>query len=165
MTNECWAIPDVVANSSGHVRSMTQETKILCSTSGATKLRTMFQVNQAPLTSDSCKHLAVPLDQVAPAPVPASKLCALPDRGTRAEKTTKKPYQCGYCCVGFAQRQGLTRHKKDKHKNKIRCEFCPEFTWPQGRRYVYHKHLQKKHPGVVSPSVGATPIALNEAST
>ncbi|KAI9454318.1 hypothetical protein BJY52DRAFT_1285172, partial [Lactarius psammicola] len=182
ITNERWAVTDVIANSSDHLRSMTQETKIpvmlfggrpflddsscsptpfKCSTSDDTRLHTMPQeANQVLRTYNEGKHL-VPLDQVASAPVPDSKLCAPPDRGARVEKMIKKkPYQCGYCCIGFAQRQGLTRHKKDKHKNKIWCEFCAEFAWPQGRRYVYHKHLQKKHPGVVSPSVSATPIAL-----
>lgn len=75
----------------------------------------------------------------------------------RAEKTAQKLYQCASCCVIFSQRQGLTRHNKDKHEPKKRCDFC-EFTWPRGRRYVYRGHLQEEHPDAVSPSFGVNPI-------
>ncbi len=75
----------------------------------------------------------------------------------KVEKMAKEPYQCSSCCVSFSQRQGLTRHNKDKHEPKERCSFCVEFTWSQGRRYVYRKHLREEHPDVVMPSVSATP--------
>ena len=77
-----------------------------------------------------------------------------PDRGTWVEEMAKKPYQCGFCSLSFSQRQGLTRHSKDKHSPRIQCEFCEKFTWSQGRLYLYRYHLEEEHPGIVSPSVG-----------
>ena len=79
------------------------------------------------------------------------------DQSTREEEMTEKPYQCGICRVRFVQRQGLTRHRKDTHLPKKRCAFCVDFTWPQGRRYIYQKHLQEEHPGSLSAS-SAIPI-------
>src|SRR5258708_40214149 len=61
-----------------------------------------------------------------------SQLCMRQDRGMRVEKMAKKLYRCSSCAVGFAQRQGLTRHSKDKHSPKNRCDFCVDFTSPQG---------------------------------
>ena len=71
----------------------------------------------------------------------------------------KKLYQCNSCYISFSQRQGLTRHTKDKHLPKKRCSLCVEFTWPQGRLYLYRRHIQEEHPGFSLPSVDTTPIA------
>ncbi|KAH9010192.1 hypothetical protein EDB85DRAFT_1307126 [Lactarius pseudohatsudake] len=167
MTTELWATTDIVANSGDHERSMTEETQIpmmpfgaksflqedrscsptsfTCSTGGAMKLRTMSQkTNQAAWTHNEGEHLPE-----VTFPTPPSQWFRPQDRGMRVKK---KQYQCSSCYVSFVQRQGLTRHSKDKHKPKKRCGFCVEFTWPQGRRYIYRRHLREEHPGVVSPT-------------
>ena len=100
----------------------------------------------------------VDMDLLAVSASTPSQLCTTLDRNTGIEEMAEKPYQCRFCRVTFAQRQGLTRHSKDRHSPKNRCDFCVEFTWSQGRRYIYRKHLQEEHPGFVSPSVGANPI-------
>ncbi|KAI9443700.1 hypothetical protein BJY52DRAFT_1317031 [Lactarius psammicola] len=155
MPNGSRTITNVVDNLSDHERSMTQGTQFPVmpfgakpfpddcsgsppsfkhSTSGSTRLRTIPQeANRASQTLKKDEHLASAPGQMA-----------------------NKLYQCSSCCVIFAQRQGLTRHSKDKHEPKERCSFCVEFTWSQGRRYIYQRHLQEEHPDVVSPSVSGT---------
>ncbi|KAH8995878.1 hypothetical protein EDB86DRAFT_1070649 [Lactarius hatsudake] len=167
MMTELWAATDIVANLGDHERSKTQismmpfgaksllpgdrscsPTSFTCSTGSSMRLRTMSQeTNQAAWTHNEGEHLSE-----ASSPEPPSQLFRPQDRGMRVKK---KQYQCDSCYVSFVQRQGLTRHSKDKHKPKKRCGFCVDFTWPQGRRYIYRRHLREEHPGVVSP----TPIA------
>ncbi|KAH9024141.1 hypothetical protein EDB85DRAFT_1988506, partial [Lactarius pseudohatsudake] len=71
-------------------------------------------------------------------------------RDTRVETTAKKLYKCRPCDTEFSQPQGLSRHNRDKHEPRNPCRFCESFTWPRGRLYSYTKHLQDKHPGVVT---------------
>ncbi|KAI9436351.1 hypothetical protein H4582DRAFT_469911 [Lactarius indigo] len=170
MTTELWVITDIVANSSDHERCTTESqipmipfgaallqpedrscspTSFTHSTGGAMRLRVMSQeINQASGTYNEGDHLP----KVTSSPTPL--LRSFTPRDQRMGVKDKR-YQCGSCYVRFVQRQGLTRHSKDKHKPKKRCGFCAEFTWPQGRRYIYRRHLREEHPGVVSP----TPIA------
>lgn len=124
-----------------------------CSISGSTRGPSMFQEeNQAPRTHNEDEHL------VNFVPNPPLQ-CTPRYRGTSEEETAKEMHQCSSCCVTFSQRQGLLRHNKDKHEAKKRCDFCEEFTWPRGRRYVYQRHIQEVHRGAVSPSMRATPMA------
>ncbi|KAH9170762.1 hypothetical protein EDB89DRAFT_1233660 [Lactarius sanguifluus] len=161
---------DVVANSGDHERYKAEETQIpmmlfgakllpddcsypptsfKCPTSGSRRLHTKPEVaNRASQTHNEREHL------VASAPAPPSKLYTPQDRGMRVEKMAKKLYQCSSCWVVFAQPQGLSRHRKDKHEPKNRCGFCKEFTWSKGRHYIYQRHLREEHP----PSVSATMI-------
>ncbi|KAF8265614.1 hypothetical protein EI94DRAFT_1735274 [Lactarius quietus] len=181
-TNESKAITDSMADWSDHKHSRTEEiqppmipfcatpfpeecsytsSSFKCSTTttvDASRLHTMPQeANQASHTHNEGKHLASPT-------APRSRLWAPKDRGMTCV-INKKPYQCSFCCAGFSQRQGLTRHRKDKHSPKKRCDFCMEFTWPKGRHYIYQRHLQEKHPGVLSSSLSTTPIAVRAAGT
>ncbi|KAI9443696.1 hypothetical protein BJY52DRAFT_1420864 [Lactarius psammicola] len=178
MTDESRAITEVVADLGENERSMTEKPQTpmmpfgakpfldncsctpTCSTSSATRVRMVPQeANQVLQTYNEGEYLAN-LDLVASAPAPLPKICIPEDRGMGVRKKAKKRYQCGFCCASFSQRQGLTRHSKDKHGPKERCSFCVEFTWSKGRRYVYRRHLQEEHPEVVSPSVqvSAAPI-------
>ncbi|KAI9432545.1 hypothetical protein H4582DRAFT_1098998 [Lactarius indigo] len=173
MPNESRIFTDVVPNSSDHGRYKTEETQVLMmpfgaklfpdecsypptsfkrSTSGSRRLRTKLQeANRASLTHKEGKHLAS-----APDPPPQS--CTTQDRGMRVEMMAKKQYQCSSCRAIFAQRQGLSRHRKDKHEPKNRCGFCTVFTWSKGRHYNYQRHLREEHPyAVQSPSASATP--------
>ncbi|KAN0141093.1 hypothetical protein V8E53_000849 [Lactarius tabidus] len=112
-----------------------------CSTRGATMLNaTPQEANEASQRHSEGEHLGG-LDQA---------LYTTPNRTTGVEEMVEKPYQCHFCRVSFSQRQGLTRHSKDKHSPKNRCGFCVKFTWSKGRRYVYRKHLQEEHPGFES---------------
>ncbi|KAN0141076.1 hypothetical protein V8E53_000832 [Lactarius tabidus] len=169
MTNESQAITDAVAKSGDRQHSIIDaQFPIMpfcakpfpndfscsplsskCSISVATRGPSILQEeNQAPQTHGEGEHLESPLQPYSPR-----------DRGTSGEKMTMEVPQCSSCCVRFSQRQGLLRHNKDKHEAKKRCDFCEEFTWPRGRRYVYRRHLQEVHPGNISPSMRATPMA------
>ncbi|KAN0141091.1 hypothetical protein V8E53_000847 [Lactarius tabidus] len=130
-----------------------------CLIRGATRgPSTLQDENQVPQAHGEDEHL------VTFVPKPPSQLCSTPrDQGTSIEKMAKEMHQCSSCCVSFSQSQGLTRHNKDKHEPKKRCDFCEEFTWPRGRRYVYRRHLLEVHPDeVVSPSMRETLIACNK---
>ncbi|KAI9433808.1 hypothetical protein H4582DRAFT_1982673, partial [Lactarius indigo] len=171
--NESLVITDVVANSSAAERYKTEIPmmpfggKLLpdncsylpapfrCSTSGSKRLRTKYQeADRAEPTHDKGGHL------VASVPAPCLKSCTPQDRGMRVEKMAKGQYQCSSCGVIFAQRQGLSRHRKDKHEPKNQCGFCKDFTWSKGRYYMYQRHLREEHPDAVqSPSVSVTLIA------
>ncbi|KAI0290648.1 hypothetical protein B0F90DRAFT_1920960 [Multifurca ochricompacta] len=85
---------------------------------------------------------------VQPVPVcttPPSLKGALPqNRGAKGNETAGNPFKCP-CGSRYEQQQGLNRHKRDKHKPKKRCDLCPDFMWPEGRRYIYKKHVREKH--------------------
>ncbi|KAF8268185.1 hypothetical protein EI94DRAFT_1204762 [Lactarius quietus] len=165
MTNGSRDISDSIFNWSDRKHSMTEEVQIpmmlfdaklfpdkcsyTSSSSGAMSLHTMpEEANRASQPLSEGEQL------VASATKPPSQSCEPEDGGT----TAKKLYQCSSesCSARFSQRQGLMRHSKDKHSPKKRCDFCMEFTWSEGRRYVYQRHVQRKHPGVESP-VSTTP--------
>ena len=109
------------------------------------------------LSLKKCYRIAVDLYIEAFAPPSPPQSCMTPD-GTSVEESAEKLYECSFCCVSFAQPQGLTRHSRDIHSPKRGCEFCVKFTWSLGRTYIYRRHLQEEHPGFVSESVSATPI-------
>ncbi|KAH8995883.1 hypothetical protein EDB86DRAFT_1070689 [Lactarius hatsudake] len=138
---------EVVPNSSDHERYKTEETQIpmmqfgaeqlpddcsylptsFKSTSGSRWLHTKpEEANWALQTHNEGEQLA-----------PLSGLYTPQDRGKRVERIAKKTYQCSSCQVIFTQRQGLSRHRKDKHEPKNRCGFCKVFTWSKGRHYTY----------------------------
>ncbi|KAH9015989.1 hypothetical protein EDB85DRAFT_2023139, partial [Lactarius pseudohatsudake] len=168
ISNESQIITDVVANSSDHERYRTEETQIAMtpfgakplpdgsyppassknSTSGSTRLRTRSQETIRISPTHNKGECLVPS-----ALAPPSQLCTPQDRGMRVDKTAKEQYQCRSCWVIFAQRQGLSRHRKDKHEPKNRCDFCTDFTWSKGRHYIYRRHLQEEHRDVVSSPV------------
>ena len=58
-------------------------------------------------------------------------------------------FRCRTCGVRFVQKQGLNRHKKDKHKRRETCLLCNSYTWSSGRRYLFFRHLEKDHPEAV----------------
>ncbi len=57
-------------------------------------------------------------------------------------------FLCQVCDVSFAQRQGLNRHRKDKHKPRKICRHCGIFEWSSARQYLFTRHLKKCRPGV-----------------
>ncbi|KAI9436335.1 hypothetical protein H4582DRAFT_1966094 [Lactarius indigo] len=144
MTDDCRAFTDIIANSNYHERFMTLEEELSITPFGAVP-------QEAIHTHSEGDHLVVSGSETL------SQLRT--QRGVKVENTTKKPYKCNSCSLSFTQRQGLKRHSQDKHEPKQGCSFCAQFTWSQGRRYVYRKHLQEEHPGVVSPSLDAAPVA------
>jgi len=54
-------------------------------------------------------------------------------------------YLCNVCGKPYAQSQGVWRHYRETHKPKL-CRHCGIFKW--GRRYLYKKHLQERHPTI-----------------
>jgi len=54
--------------------------------------------------------------------------------------------RCRRCGASFFQRQALNRHKKDKHRPRNICPFCKSFRWPSGRKYLFRRHLEQRHP-------------------
>jgi hypothetical protein len=62
---------------------------------------------------------------------------------------TRSRHKCCYCDSprDFKERKALNRHIKDAHSLLYTCEhpWCG-FKWSQGRRYLYVKHLRKRHP-------------------
>ncbi|KAH9011916.1 hypothetical protein EDB84DRAFT_1569455 [Lactarius hengduanensis] len=59
-----------------------------------------------------------------------------------------KKYWCQTCNAGFSQKQGLRRHDKDAHFSRLLCPHCEDFEWSPGRKYIFKKHLEAKHPEV-----------------
>ncbi len=58
-------------------------------------------------------------------------------------------FWCPICGVSFVQRQGLNRHNRDKHSPRNICPLCERYEWSSGRRYLFHKHLERHHPEAV----------------
>ncbi|KAI9430904.1 hypothetical protein H4582DRAFT_1341137 [Lactarius indigo] len=77
-----------------------------------------------------------------------------PSSRVSARRNSKK-YLCNVsrCSSGFAQRQGLSRHMKDIHSQRIPYPYCNDFEWSKGRLYVFKSHLKKKHPGAPLPLI------------
>ncbi|KAH9015999.1 hypothetical protein EDB85DRAFT_2209077 [Lactarius pseudohatsudake] len=105
-----------------------------CSTGGVPmQLCTMSQkTNQAAWTHNEGEHL--------------------PEGSRHESKKETVLSMTQFLYVSFVQRQGLRGTVKISHKPKKGDGFCVEFTWPQGRRYIYRRHLREEHPGVVSPT-------------
>ncbi|KAI9433815.1 hypothetical protein H4582DRAFT_2184919 [Lactarius indigo] len=76
-------------------------------------------------------------------------LPALPQSGSIAAVAGKEN-SCRLCGTHFTQSQVLNRHMKDKHQDKGSCPHCSNFKWSRGRPYLYRKHLQEKHSGLMS---------------
>ncbi|KAH9049281.1 hypothetical protein EDB83DRAFT_1410125 [Lactarius deliciosus] len=68
-------------------------------------------------------------------------------------RRNSKKYMCDIprCSSGFAQRQGLNRHMKDRHLRRSRCPYCSDFEWSEGRFYLFKTHLRNMHPGAPLP--------------
>jgi hypothetical protein len=77
-----------------------------------------------------------------------------PLRSSRKRGAPPGRYQCT-CGRGYAQPQGLTRHRRETHKACI-CTYCGAFAW--ARPYRFREHVKRMHPGV-DPDV-----ALEEAT-
>lgn len=56
---------------------------------------------------------------------------------------------CPNCGAGFVQKQGLNRHKSDKHSPPNVCYLCGIFKWPTSREYLFTKHLERHHSEVL----------------
>jgi hypothetical protein len=87
------------------------------------------------------------IPQASPKPI---EVCATsPCSGnTSSEHPAKHPrvrYRCEICRKEFAQKQGVGRHRLEKHEPYY-CLYCPTFRW--GRLYLLKQHLKKKHPEV-----------------
>ena len=96
-------------------------------------------------------HLSLsmhPHDNPAPSSrqVPQSQ-----NRNTGAMERREKKNWCSLCQREFSQLQVLSRHIKDKHKDKESCLYCSSFKWSQGRPYIYRNHLRVQHPQFPSP--------------
>ncbi|KAI9433806.1 hypothetical protein H4582DRAFT_2060498 [Lactarius indigo] len=177
--NESRVVTDVISNLSDHRRYKTEETQILmmpfgaklecsyhptsfkCSTSGSRRPSMKYkEASRASPIHKEGEHLgyairqAADLDLVASALDLPSQSCTPQDGGMRVEKMAKKQYQCSSCRAIFSQRQGLSRHRKDKHEPKNRCGFCTVFTWSKGRNYNYQRHLREEHPEAVQSPRG-----------
>ena len=74
---------------------------------------------------------------------------------TNTHESPKGPYLCNVCGKPFSQRQGLGRHRREKHDAKL-CKHCGDFKW--ARPYLLRKHLKEKHPDIIDPNA-----ALEEA--
>jgi hypothetical protein len=70
-----------------------------------------------------------------------------------APRGIPKKYWCEECGVGFTQRQGLQRHRKDVHGSRQLCPRCRDFEWSLGRKYALRKHFEATHPGVALPEI------------
>ncbi|KAI9456982.1 hypothetical protein BJY52DRAFT_1379277 [Lactarius psammicola] len=85
----------------------------------------------------------------------------LPPSPVEAHQNFKK-YWCPYCPStspsGFVQKQGLTRHIKDKHMPWNSCPYCSDFEWSQGRRYLFDDHIRKIHPEQVQEAAPPTTL-------
>jgi len=55
-------------------------------------------------------------------------------------------FRCRACGARFSQKQGLNRHKRDKHSRKMFCRICKKYIFSSGRRYLFIRHLEKQHP-------------------
>ena len=62
-----------------------------------------------------------------------------------------KKYWCEPCEIGFSQKQGFTRHKKDKHLQRNICPYCRSFEWSPGRLYKLKAHIKEHHPNAAPP--------------
>ena len=58
--------------------------------------------------------------------------------------TSKKKFRCNDCGAKYVQRQGLNRHRIEKHEPNL-CRYCGA-KW--ARPYEYRDHLKKHHPDV-----------------
>ncbi|KAH8989383.1 hypothetical protein EDB86DRAFT_2943797 [Lactarius hatsudake] len=79
----------------------------------------------------------------------ANTVAFTPPSSRVSVRRNSKKYLCDIprCSSGFAQRQGLNRHIKDRHLRRIRCPYCSDFEWSEGRFYLFKSHLRKMHPG------------------
>ena len=57
---------------------------------------------------------------------------------------TDPQFSCDDCGAKYAQKQGLNRHRLEKHNPSL-CKYCGA-EW--GRPYVYRNHLEEHHPDV-----------------
>ena len=76
--------------------------------------------------------------------------CIPPPGRFLADRDHKK-YWCEHCEIGFSQKQGFTRHNKDKHSQRNLCPYCRNFEWSPGRRYKLKVHLKENHPNMALP--------------
>jgi hypothetical protein len=108
---------------------------------GVPSISHMAQYGAQGTSGDSPQHF--PHMSVGPALVPLSQGRTSLDRSPGAIKAIKGPYSCRDCGKGYAQPQGLNRHRREMHKPKL-CTFCGDFKW--GRRYRLKEHLKSEHP-------------------
>jgi len=66
-------------------------------------------------------------------------------RSSRRPGARNGPYFCDVCDKPYAQRQGVGRHRREKHDARS-CNHCVTFKF--GRPYLYKKHLEKEHSDV-----------------
>ena len=76
----------------------------------------------------------------------------------------RKTFWCNDCGVGFAQRQGLNRHELDMHTPRNICHLCGIFEWSSAREYLFTRHLERHHPGVI-PANGSRRIGDKRRAT
>ena len=71
-------------------------------------------------------------------------------------------YSCDACGERYAQRQGVSRHRRRAHNNPHSC-LCCNFKW--SRPYRYRDHLKKHHPDVDRDYVLGKPAGSRRRST
>lgn len=59
----------------------------------------------------------------------------------------RRHYLCNICGKGYSQRQGLTRHHRDKHEASL-CIYCHEFKLGRPFLRQLQEHLERQHPDV-----------------
>ena len=59
-------------------------------------------------------------------------------------KALIRQFSCNDCGTEYVQRQGLNRHRREKHEPSL-CVYC-NAEW--GRPYEYRDHLEQHHPDV-----------------
>jgi hypothetical protein len=68
----------------------------------------------------------------------------LSKRPADIRKARTPRFSCNDCGAKYVQRQGLNRHRREKHKPNL-CMYCGA-KW--GRPYEFRDHLEKHHPDV-----------------
>lgn len=121
---------------------------------GIPSLSALFPVHQIPhisLETQGESYLEVSREGSLPSPKPIERSATASfSRNTIASKKqakqhTRVRHRCEVCHKGFAQKQGVTRHRLEKHEPNY-CPHCPTFSW--ARLYRFKQHLKKKHPEV-----------------
>jgi len=80
-----------------------------------------------------------------PGKEPAAPSLRSSSQPTSVREAPKGPHLCNICGKLFSQRQGLGRHRREKHDAKL-CKHCGDFKW--ARPYLLRKHLKEKHPDI-----------------
>lgn len=79
----------------------------------------------------------------------------------RTRGTPERQYSCDICGEKYAQRQGVSRHRRKAHNDPHLCSYCG-FKW--SRPDQYRTHLEKRHPDVDRDHVLGKPAGSRRKS-